>query len=90
MQTGGRIMEVSNGFLLLGIVMTLVGIFMVYLSLRAKPEEVKTRGLGIFFLGPIPIIIGGSRKWIITALSIVFIIMFFLATKNIRPDLIGW
>lgn len=83
-------MAVSGSYLFLGVFMTLTGILMVYLSLRAKPEEVRARGFGIFFLGPIPLIIGGRRKWIVTALGIASIIMFFLVAKNIRPDLIGW
>jgi uncharacterized membrane protein len=90
MQKGEIVMAVSGSYLFLGVFMTLIGIFMVYLSLRAKPEEVRTSGFGIFFLGPIPLIIGGKRKWIVTALGITSIIMFFLVAKNIRPDLIGW
>lgn len=83
-------MATSNGFIFIGSAMILLGIFMVYLSLRAKPGEVRTKGIGVIFLGPIPIIISGSRKWILTALGVVSIIMFFLVAKNLRPDLIGW
>jgi uncharacterized membrane protein len=70
--------------------MTLVGILMVFISLRAQPEEIEKRGIGIIFIGPLPIIIGGSRKWIITALVIASLIILVLVAKSFQPNLIGW
>jgi len=83
-------MEVSSIILFFGVTLTLLGAFLVYLSLRAEPGELDAKAAGVIFIGPIPIIVGGSRKWIITALGITAIIMLYMISKQIRPDLIGW
>ena len=76
--------------MLIGLAMTLVGAYMVYLSLRAKPGEVQAKGMGIIFIGPIPIILGGSRKWILAAIGVTALVMFLMLTKSLNPSLIGW
>jgi uncharacterized membrane protein len=71
-------MAYSFGFLIIGILITVIGAILVLFSLQAQPEDLKSRNTGIIFIGPIPIIISGNRKWIITILGIsiiVFIIM---------------
>jgi uncharacterized protein (TIGR00304 family) len=83
-------LSVSGGLLFLGFAMTVVGAYMVYLSLRAHPGEVESKGLGIIFIGPIPIILGGSRKWIVAALGVTALLMIFMLTKSMDPSLIGW
>jgi len=83
-------MEVSSGLLFVGVALTLLGAFLVYLSLRAGPGDVDAKAVGVIFIGPIPIILGGSRKWIIAALGVTAIIMLYMISKQIRPDLIGW
>ncbi|MBN2334313.1 DUF131 domain-containing protein [Candidatus Bathyarchaeota archaeon] len=83
-------MEVSGNVLIIGVALTLIGVFMVYLSLRARPGEVDAKATGIIFIGPIPIIVGGGRKWIIAAIGVTAIIMLFMLSKQLSPDLIGW
>ena len=83
-------MEVSSGLLFVGVALTLLGAFLVYLSLRAGPREVDAKAVGVIFIGPSPIILGGGRKWIIAALGVTAIIMLYMISKQIRPDLIGW
>lgn len=70
------IMPILTGLLISGI-----GVLMVLLSLKASPDEVKHNSEGIVFIGPIPIILGGNRKWItmilFTIISTVFLIVSF-------------
>jgi len=83
-------MDVSSGILFVGVALTLLGAFMVYLSLRAGPGELNAKAGGVIFIGPIPIIVRGGRKWIIAALGVTAIMMLYMISKQIRPDLIGW
>jgi len=83
-------MEVSSGILFVGVALTLLRALLVYLSLRAGPGEFDVKAVGVVFIGSIPIIVGGSRKWIIAALGVTAIIMLYMISKQIRPDLIGW
>lgn len=83
-------MDVSGGFLALGLIMTIAGAIMVYLSLRARPSEVQSKGVGVIFIGPIPIVIGGSRKWVLAALVLAAVIMVVMIARAAEPNLIGW
>jgi uncharacterized protein (TIGR00304 family) len=83
-------MEVSSGLLFVGVGLTLLGAFLVYLSLRADAGELDAEAAGVIFIGPIPIILGGGRKWIIAALGVTAILMLYMISRQIRPDLIGW
>ena len=82
-------MEIINGFLLVGGLITLVGSFLIYLSLRAGPQEVSRRE-GVFYLGPVPIMVTGFRKWIIAALGITSVILVWLVSNTLNLSIIGW
>lgn len=82
-------MEISSGFLLVGGFITLVGAFLIFLSLRAGPQEV-SRNEGIFYLGPIPIRVTGIRKWIIAALGITSVILVWLVSCTLNLSIMGW
>ena len=82
-------MEISSGFLLIGGFITLVGAFLIYLSLRAGPQEV-SRKESIFYLGPIPIMVTGVRKWIIAALGITGVILVWLVSSTLNLSIMGW
>jgi len=83
-------MNLTGGLLIIGLLMTLIGALMVYISLQPNRKEIETKGMGIIFIGPIPIIIKGGRKWIVTALGIAGIILFFIFTVSQNPNIIGW
>lgn len=83
-------MAFSNGLVFIGALMTLIGVYMVYLSLRASPNEMESKHMGVIFIGPIPLIFAGTRKWIITAVCVAAVVMLFIATRSISPELIGW
>ncbi len=82
-------MEIINGFFLVGGLITLVGAFLIYLSLRAGPQEVSRRE-GVFYLGPVPIMVTGFRKWIIAALGITSVILVWLVSNTLNLSIIGW
>ena len=73
-------MEFTSGFLVIGFLMSLVGAILIYQSIRATPSEVRSRINGIMFIGPIPIVISGSRKWIIAAIVTACVIMIWLVS----------
>ena len=83
-------MTFSSGLVFIGALMTIVGVYMVYLSLRASPNEMESKHMGVIFVGPIPLVFAGTRKWIITAVCVAAVVMLFMVTRSISPDLIGW
>jgi uncharacterized membrane protein len=83
-------MDVSSGFLVVGAAMAIAGAIMVYMSLRAGPSEVQSRGAAVIFIGPIPIVVGGSRKWVLAALGVAAVILLVMIVSSAQPELIGW
>jgi uncharacterized membrane protein len=83
-------MEASSGFLFAGVALVAVGVYLVYLSLRAGPGEADSEAVGVILIGPVPIIVGGGRKWIIAALAVIAVIMLYMVSKQISSNLIGW
>lgn len=83
-------MDYSNEFLLFGFITTMIGSLFVYKALKAHPIDFKSKDVGIIFLGPVPIVITGHRKWIITALGIFGLILLLMLIVNWRHDIISW
>ena len=83
-------MDASSGFLAVGAVMVVAGAIMVYMSLRAGPSEAKSGGAAVIFIGPIPIVLGGSRKWVVAALGAAAVILLVMVIRSAQPELIGW
>lgn len=83
-------MDVSSGFLAVGAMMVVAGAIMVYMSLRAGPSEAKSGGAAVIFIGPIPIVLGGSRKWVVAALGAAAVILLVMVIRSAQPELIGW
>ena len=82
-------MGIISGFLLVGGLITLVGAFLIYLSLRAEPQEVSHKK-GVFYIGPLPIMVTGARKWIIAALGITSIILVWLVSSTLNLSIMEW
>jgi uncharacterized membrane protein len=82
-------MEISSGFLIVGLLMALVGAILIYKSLRASPHELTEDNDGVRYIGPIPIIVNGGRKWILAAVMITAVIIIYLVTKSMYPELLG-
>jgi uncharacterized membrane protein len=83
-------MDLTVGLLIIGFLLTIIGAMMVYISLQPNRKEIETKGMGVIFIGPIPIIIKGGRKWIIAALGIAGIILILMFTTSQNPNIIGW
>ena len=82
-------MEISTGFLFAGLLMTLAGAILIYMSLKADPNELKDEKEGIRYIGPIPIVVNDGRKWIVAALIISGMLIVYLITKSYYPDILG-
>jgi uncharacterized membrane protein len=83
-------MDASSGFLAVGAVMVVAGAIMVYMSLRAGPSETKSGEAAVIFIGPIPIVVGGSGKWVVAALGAAAVILLVMVIRSTQPELIGW
>ena len=85
-------MGVSTPLLVLGLALTAVGTVMVLLSFRPRDREgdVEHRGVGVIFIGPIPIVFGGKGRWIYIGIAVAAVIALLLVAASMRPDLIGW
>ena len=80
-------MEFISGFLIVGLLMTLAGAILIYQSIKASPSEAKSRAKGVYFIGPLPILVEGSRKWIIAAIGVASVVLVWLASSSLN---IGW
>ena len=83
-------MEITSGFLVIGLLMTLAGAILIYQSLKASPSEARTKVDGVVFIGPIPIIVSGSRKWIVAALGAAGVILLWLAVRSVETGIMEW
>ena len=83
-------MEITSGFLVVGLVTAIAGAILIYQIVKASPSEARSQAKGVFFIGPIPIIIEGSRKWIVAALGVASIVLVWLASRSLSSGFIGW
>jgi uncharacterized membrane protein len=82
-------MEIASGFLIIGLLMTLAGAILIYKSLRAGPNELTEDNDGVRYIGPIPIVVNGGRKWILAALIITSVLIIYLIVKTVYPGILG-
>ena len=85
-------MGVSAPLLVLGLAMTAVGTVMLLLSFlpRERRGDVEHRGVGVILIGPIPIVFGGDRRWLVIGVAVAAVIAVVLLAASMYPDLIGW
>lgn len=82
-------MEISSGFLIVGLLMTLAGAILIYVSLRADANDLSEENDGVRYIWGIPIIVNGGRKWILAALMISSLLILYLITKSLYPNILG-
>ncbi|RLI08315.1 hypothetical protein DRO42_06610, partial [Candidatus Bathyarchaeota archaeon] len=46
--------------------------------------------VGVIFIGPIPIVFGGDRRWLVIGVAVAAVIAVVLLAASMYPDLIGW
>ena len=80
-------MEFTSGFLVAGLFMTLAGAILIYQSIKASPSEAKSNAKGVHFIDPLPIMVEGSRKWIVAAIGAASVVLVYLVTSSLN---IGW
>lgn len=85
-------MGFSAPMFVLGLALTAVGTAMVLLSFRPRDREgeVEHRGIGVIFIGPIPIVFGGKGRWVYIGIAVAAMIALLLVAAAMNPDLIGW
>jgi len=83
-------LELSSGFLAVGLAMTVIGVVMVYMSLRAGPGEAQSRGAAVLFIGPIPVVLSGGRRLVLVAFAASAVLILLMVVRSIQPSLVGW
>jgi len=85
-------MNVYAPLLGLGLVMTVLGALMIVLSMKSRgnEREHETSSMGVIFLGPIPIVLGGRGRWIIIGVAAVILMVFLFTVNAYQPDLLRW
>lgn len=85
-------MGVSAPLLVLGLALTAMGTIMLLLSFRPREGrgDVEHRGVGVLFIGPIPIVFGGSKRWFVIGIAVAAVVALLLLAASMNPDLIGW
>jgi uncharacterized protein (TIGR00304 family) len=82
-------MDLSTILFTTGFVISGIGFGLVLLSLKASSDELKRKATGIIFVGPIPLIFGGDRRFV-TLLLVTAILIFIFIISVYQPNLIGW
>ncbi|KON30863.1 hypothetical protein AC482_02620 [miscellaneous Crenarchaeota group-15 archaeon DG-45] len=84
-------MAVSAPMFVLGLSMAAIGTVMLFLSFRPREgrERFEHGGMGVIFIGPLPIALGGRGRWVLVGMAIAVVTILFLVASA-RPDLIGW
>ena len=80
-------MEFTGGFLVVGLLMTIAGSILIYQSIKPSESEARTHAKGLYFIGPLSIIVAGSRKWIIATIGVTSIVLVWVLTSSLN---IGW
>ncbi len=88
----GMRMNVYAPLLGLGLVMTVLGALMIVLSIKSRgnKREHESSSMGVIFLGPIPIVLGGRGRWIIIGVAAVILMVFLFTVNAYQPDLLRW
>lgn len=83
---------VVSSLIILGVALTVIGTVMLLLSFRPDERKGKSehRGLGVIFIGPIPLIFGGGRKAFMVFLALASLIAILLLAASTSPSVIGW
>ena len=70
--------QIGFGLIIFGFVLALVAVLL--LMVKSRPGGTKTRGGGILFIGPIPIIFGTDRESakIVVVLAIILMVVFLV------------
>jgi hypothetical protein len=82
-------MEIVSGFLIVGLIMTLAGAILIFISLRASPQEILGDSDEVSYFGSIPMVVKDGRKWILIALIISVVFLSYIIVKTTFPSIFG-
>jgi uncharacterized membrane protein len=82
-------MAVSS-MLLLGLLMVGAGVLLVWFSYRPREGgRSGGRATGVFFIGPVPVVIGGEGGWRLAGFVALIVFVFVVAVAVSQPGVIG-
>jgi uncharacterized membrane protein len=47
-------------------------------------------GAAVLFIGPVPIVLSGGRRWVLVAFAATAIIILVMVVRSAQPGLVGW
>lgn len=85
-------MDFSVLLIPLGFMLICAGVMMLLMSLKKnkRSDDIRRMEFGMIFLGPIPIVFGGSKRIVVIGLVLVALIAALLFIGFTNPQLIGW
>lgn len=77
--------------LFLGLLMVGAGVLLVWLSYRPREGRRRLEGsaTGVFFIGPVPIVVGGEGGWRLAGVIALIVFAFVVAVAVSQPGVIG-
>jgi uncharacterized membrane protein len=83
-------MAVSSSLLFLGLLMVGAGVLLVWFSYKPRDgRRVEGRATGVFFIGPVPIVVGGEGGWRLAGFVALIVFVFIVAVAVSQPGVIG-
>ena len=83
-------MAVSSSLLFLGLLMVGAGVLLVWFSYRPREgRRFEGRATGVFFIGPVPIVVGGEGGWRLAGFVALIVFVFVVAVAVSQPGVIS-
>ena len=84
-------MTASSSLLFLGLLMVGAGVLLVWFSYRPQEggRRLEGRATGVFFIGPVPIVVGGEGGWRLAGVVALIVFVFVVAVAVSQPGVIG-
>ena len=80
----------SSILLLLGLMMVGAGVLMVWFSYRPREGgRAGGRATCVFFIGPVPIVVGGEGGWRVAGFVALIVFVFVVAVAVSQPGVFG-
>ncbi len=84
-------MAVSSSLLFMGLLMVGAGVLLVWFSYRPREgrRRVQGRATGVFFIGPVPIVVSGEGGWRLAGVVALIVFVFIVTVAVSQPGVIG-
>ncbi|TRO49250.1 DUF131 domain-containing protein [Candidatus Bathyarchaeota archaeon] len=86
-----EVMAVSSSLVFLGLLMVGIGVLLVWFSYRPREggRHAEGRVTGVFFIGPVPIVVGGEGGWRLAGVVALIAFVFVVAVVVSQPGVMG-